>query len=299
MFAHEPFGPCHRRRPDTSIEERRIAMKRLKALARNPRAIIVVIACTVVIAACGANIYSDKDDVQLGQQLDQEIHANPKEYPIMQGHPEVRTYVVGVLNTVLASPEIKKRGIYPYPVEIIQDDKTVNAFCTPGGYIYVYTGLMKYLDNEATFAGVLAHEVAHAERRHATKRITAAYGVQALLGIVLGKNPGMTTTIAANLFTNLGFLKNSRDDEIEADNYSMRYLANSVYYPGAIRFFFDKTGTSGKAPSSSLEKLFLTHPPSAERANNVGNKMREWGVPDANETTIKAAQYQAFKKMLP
>lgn len=274
-------------------------MKELRKLFRSRVATLVVIAYTALIAACGVNIFSDKDDVALGAQLDQEIRSNPREYPILTGHPEAKAYITSIVNKVLSSPEVKKRSVYAYTVEIIADDKTINAFCTPGGYIYAYTGLMKFLDNEASLAGVLGHEIAHAEQRHATQRITAAYGVQILLSVALGQNPSTVEQIAANLFTNLGFLKNSRDDEMESDNYSMMYLRSTEYYPGAIRYFFDKIGTAGKGRASDLEKLFLTHPPSEERANNVGNKMREWGIPEPTEDQLFTARYGAFKKKLP
>ena len=266
---------------------------------RSRIAMLTMLAYTAVLIACGVNIYKDSDDVNLGAQLDKEIRANPKEYPIMQGRPEVKSYVGGIVQKVLASPDVQKRAIYPYAVEIIQDDKTVNAFCTPGGYIYVYTGLMKFLDNEASLAGVLGHEIAHAERRHATKRITAAHGAQILLGEVLGKNPSTVAQIAGNLFTNLGFLKNSRDDEMEADNYSMQYLRSTDYYPGSIKYFFEKIGAAGGSTSSSLTTLFLTHPPSEDRANNVQAKMAEWKVPSPAESQLFTKSYQAFKKKLP
>ena len=273
--------------------------RELHTIVRSRIAMLAVIAYTGVIVACGVNLYTDKDDVDLGAKLDQEIRSNPKEYPILQGRPEVKAYVSSVIQKVLASPDVTKKAVYPYTLEIIADDKTVNAFCTPGGYIYVYTGLLKFLDNEAALAGVLGHEIAHAERRHATKRITAAYGVQALLGIVLGENPSMVAQIAGNLFSNLGFLKNSRDDEMESDNFSMLYLRSTDYYPGGIKYFFDKIGSSGGSSASSLEKLFLTHPPSDDRANNVNARMREWNVPSPSESQLFSKQYATFKKKLP
>lgn len=276
-----------------------ILKRELRTLLRSRIAMLVLVAYTGVIVACGVNIFSDKDDVELGSQLDTEIRANPKEYPILQGNPEVKAYVSSVIQKVLASPDVTKKAVYPYKLEIIHDDKTINAFCTPGGYIYVYTGLLKFLDNEASLAGVLGHEIAHAERRHASKRITAAYGVQAMLGIVLGKNPSTTAQIAANLFTNLGFLQNSRDDEMESDNFSMLYLRSTDYYPGAIKYFFDKIGSAGKGGASSLEKLFLTHPPSDDRANNVNARMREWNIASPAESQLFVKQYAAFKKRLP
>jgi predicted Zn-dependent protease len=268
-------------------------------ILRSRVAMFVIVSYLGVIAACGVNIYSDADDVKLGQQLDKEIRSNPREYPILANKPEVKTYVSQIAQKVLASPEIKKRNVYPYSVEIIKNDSTINAFATPGGYIYVYTGLLKYLDNEAALAGVLAHEIGHAELRHATKRITAAYGVQILIAVALGENPGMLEQIAANLFTNLGFLKNSRDDEIEADNASVTYLQSTEYYPGAINDFFTrimKDGNGGK--TSGFETLFLTHPPSEERSKNVLNKMRERNIPPATEANLFSSRYRAFKKML-
>jgi beta-barrel assembly-enhancing protease len=270
-----------------------------RTLFRSRIALAVLISYAGVIGACGVNIFSDSYDVQLGEKLDKEIRANTKEYPILQGAPEAKAYVRNIVNTVLASPEVKKRGVYAYQVELIRDDKTINAFCTPGGYIYVYTGLLKFLDNEASLAGVLGHEIAHAELRHATKRMTTAYGAQILVAAVLGENPSTVAQIAANLFTNLGLLKNSRDDEMESDNYSMLYLKSTSYYPGAIKYFFDKVGTAGKSNPGSVEKLFLTHPPSQERADNVDAHMREWGIASPDESAIRSKEYQAMRKKLP
>lgn len=293
-----PVSPLHSAPPSPRPHPARRFAARRHTMARAAAALVTA-SWMFVIAACGVNIFSDKDDVALGQQLDAEIRSNPKEYPILKNRPDVKAYVKGVTTRILNSPEVKKRGIYAYEVEIIHDDKTVNAFCTPGGYIYVYTGLLKFLDNEASLAGVMGHEIAHAELRHATKRMTAAYGVQIMLAMALGQNPSMIEQIAANLFTNLGFLKNSRDDEMESDNYSMMYLRGTEYYPGAIRYFFEKIGTQGGGSSSSFEKLFLTHPPSDERLNNVSNKMREWSIPAPTEAQLQASRYMEMRRKLP
>src|SRR5258708_2339234 len=197
-------------------------------LAMNPLPIIclfLLISFFLVPTGCGVNIYSDDQDIKLGQQMDQEIRKNTKEYPILQGHPEVKEFVMEVGNRVLASPAITKKGIYAYKYEIIHNDSVINAFCTPGGYIYVYTGLLKFIDNEATLAGVMGHEIAHAEQRHASKRMTKAYGAQILLSLVLGDNPNQIAEVTANMFAGLGLLANSSSDEGEADEYSLKYLS--------------------------------------------------------------------------
>jgi predicted Zn-dependent protease len=244
----------------------------------------------------GVNIFSPQDDVQLGLQLHQEITSNPKEYPIYS-NAEVKNYVQDIVNQIILSPKIKYKNTFKYEVTIIANNEIVNAFATPGGYIYVYTGLLKFLDNEATLAGVLAHEIAHCERRHATQRMTKAYGVGILLDIVLGKNPSKTQEIAANLLVGLAFLKNSRDDEYEADEWSYEYLKSTKWYPGALIFFFDKVKQN--EGSSFLDVLLSTHPLSQDRIDRLNNKIKEDRLPSPTEDNLFQNRYQNFKKLLP
>ena len=262
--------------------------------------VFALTACSIFTLRCGIDIFPDDHDVKLGKQIDEEIRKNPKQYPILTGHPEVKQYVMEVGNKVLASPGITKRGIYAYTYEVIHDDTTINAFCTPGGYIYVYTGLLKFIDNEATLAGVLGHEIAHAERRHATKRMTKQYGVQILLGLVLGDNPSQVANVTANLFTGLGLLANSREDEAEADEYSLKYLSSTPYYPGAITYFFEKmSGKKGGKGSGPLDRLLSTHPLDQDRIDHVHQILGSMGNPKAGETNVFTQRFQSFKKKLP
>ncbi len=257
---------------------------------------------TVLLAGidCGVNIFSDDQDLKLGEQMDQEIRKNTKEYPIMQGHPAVKEYVMGVGNKILASPAITKRSIYAYKYEIIHNDTVINAFCTPGGYIYVYTGLLKFLDNEAALAGVMGHEIAHAELRHASKRMTKAYGVQIVLSLVLGQNPNQVAEIGANLFTGLALLANSRSDESEADEFSMKYLSSTPYYPGAITHFFEKMqGKKGGSGGGAFERLLSTHPLDQDRIDHVNLLLQQMGSPKQSEANLMTQKYQTFKKKLP
>jgi beta-barrel assembly-enhancing protease len=255
-----------------------------------------------VFYSCGANIFSEEEDVKLGKEIDDEIKANPREYPMLQGHQDIKDYVNGLGKYILnASPKIEYKKVFPYNFQVI-NDTIVNAFCTPGGYIYVYTGLMKFLDNEAALAGVVAHEIAHAERRHMTQRLTSYYGVSFILSIVLGNNPNSVAEIAANLFAGLGFLANSRADEEEADNYSIKYLSTSKYYPGAISFFFDKISEeqrrSGSTPGG-LDRLLSTHPLPQDRIDNVKTQLKNFKVKPDPTKGLYTEEYQQIKSKLP
>jgi predicted Zn-dependent protease len=229
----------------------------------------------------GINLFTDQDEVNLGAQVNSEIRSNPAEFPIYDRDPYLKNYInANIFIPILNSPEVKKRGIYNYNLELIDDDSTLNAFATPGGYVYVYTGLLKYLDSEAALAGVLGHEIAHAERRHATQRITAYYGISILLSLILGENPSQLAELVANLFTGLAFLANSRANEDESDDYSIRYLKSTKYYPGGVKFFFEKMRDDGLVSSGSSQILtFLsTHPDPVERIKSADQRLTSQGI---------------------
>ncbi|HZW37786.1 MAG: M48 family metalloprotease [Syntrophothermus sp.] len=243
----------------------------------------VFIAASSVFYSCDSNIniFSKADDVKLGQQVDAEMRANPSEYPIYHGDPSVKSYITTkIFNEILASPKIENKNVFNYQMELLDKPDELNAFAVPGGYLYVYTGLLKYLDSEAALAGVIGHEIAHAERRHATQRMTEYYGVSVLLGFVLGENPSQIEEIAANLLVGLAFLKNSRSDEDEADEYSFKYLQDTRFYPGGVKFFFEKMRDEGliSSNSSSIETFLSTHPDPIARISSTNQRLQSAGI---------------------
>jgi predicted Zn-dependent protease len=257
---------------------------------------------TSIFYSCGANIFSVEDDIQIGRDLDKEIKSRPNDFPMLKGHQDIKDYVNGIGRDILnSSSRIKYKNIFPYTFQVV-NDTIINAFCTPGGFIYIYTGLMRFVDNEATLAGVIAHEIAHAENRHMTQRLTTYYGTSMLLSIILGGNPNVMAEIAANLFVGLTFLANSRADEEEADNYSIRYLTATKYYPGAISFFFDKIKEEqrkkGTTPGS-LERLLSTHPLPQDRVDNVHKQLKLLKITADPTKGLFTEKYQKLKAKLP
>jgi len=262
-----------------------------------------LILCLSVMGFCCAtlksiNVFPESKDIELGLQVDKEIRNDPKQYPILTNRPEINSYIEQVGAKILASPEIKYKASFAYKFEVIKDDSTVNAFCTPGGYVYVYTGLLKFLDNEASLAGVVGHEIAHAERRHATNRMTKSLGLEVVIQLVLGQKPSEAAQLGANLFTGLGLLANSRSDEAEADSYSFKYLQSTPYYPGSIRFFFEKIQGSGAQRGGMFERLLSTHPLPQDRVESVKKMLAQIGDPKPTEAQVFTQRYQIMKKRL-
>jgi predicted Zn-dependent protease len=265
----------------------------------------IFVAGLIVITACstGINIFSDNDEISMGQQFDQEIRKNSKEYPIYNDDPSLKEYINNrIFQEIVKSPELKKTSVYPYQMEIIQNDTMLNAFAVPGGYVYLYTGLIKYLDSEAALAGVIGHEIAHVERRHATQRITSAYGIQIILSIALGNNPSQVAEMVANLFGGLTLLANSRANEDESDDYSIRYLKSTRFYPGSVKFFFEKLRDDGKVSGGGqgITTFLSTHPDPIARINSTEQRLTAQNLPvksykDSGEGFFKE-EYQKYIK---
>lgn len=253
--------------------------------------------CSVVN---NVNIFSDADDMQLGKEVVTQINSDPKEYPIYKGNPALKQYINSrIFQHILSSSKVTKKGVFNYSIEIIDRDDVMNAFALPGGNIYVYTGLLKYLDSEAALAGVIAHEIAHAEKRHATQRMTKYYGVSMLLSLVLGDKPSQLAEITSNLFVGLAFLANSRVNEDEADASSVEYLTDTRYYPGSVKFFFEKMFADKliQSNSSKIETFLSTHPDPIDRINSVNSIMKKKNQPVVDFKSNEANMYKKEYKL--
>lgn len=237
------------------------------------------------------NLYSIDDDKKLGLSVSKEIAANPAQYPLLpeQGNEEVYKFVRALKDDILNSGRVKNKNVFAWEVKIIKDDKTMNAFCTPGGYIYVYTGLIKYLDNEDELAGVMGHEIAHADMRHSTRQLTKIMPL-AVIGEVLSAGNKNKQAIK-DLTTSLIALSFSRDSEREADKYSVFYLCNSGHNAAGSAGFFKKIKGKGSPP------VFMsTHPDPGNRVKDIEELAKKLNCSTYSENST--ANYQKIKSLL-
>lgn len=258
--------------------------------------LIAIAAILVLFNSCnnkdgGVNIFTLEDDKKLGKQVANQIASDPTTYPVLNeaDYPDSYNYLRTLRDRILNSGKVNHKDDFVWEVKIIKDDNTLNAFCTPGGYIYVYTGIIKYLDTEDQLAGVMGHEIAHADRRHSTDAMTREYGIQTLLNIALGQNQSGLTKLASQLLD----LKYSRGHETEADEYSVIYLSGTAYQCNGAAGFFQKMEASGG--SGGTPEFLSTHPNPDNRIANIGNKASELGC----STTPSGFDYTAFKNSLP
>jgi predicted Zn-dependent protease len=168
---------------------------------------------------------------------------------------------------------------YKWEFNLIEDDKTVNAWCMPGGKVAVYTGLLFISQDENGLAVVMGHEVAHAIAKHGNERMSqgllAQFGAIGL-SMALAGNPGVTSDIfmqAYGVGAQVGFLlPYSRIQESEADHIGLILMAKAGYDPrGAVVLWQSMNAKGGARPPEFLS----THPAPESRIRNIESLIPE------------------------
>lgn len=242
------------------------------------------------------NFFSLEDDVLLGQQADAQLKADSRYKflaPSDRNYQAIMDYVNRIKDKLLAANDIPHEDRFNYQVQVINDD-VINAFATAGGYVYVYTGIMKFLDNEAQLAGVLAHELAHVAHRHGSNQMALRGVTHAILAESL-KNKSQVVQALAGIGYELAMLSYSREDENQADESGALWMSKTDYNPYESQAFFKKIRDLKNAPNPP--EFLSTHPNPENRIANIERVLR--GMNAKNEGNLYEREYREFKRLLP
>lgn len=237
-----------------------------------------------------ASLISDAQETELGFQVHEELK---KENTKFLNNPDVGFYVGGLVNKLTPQAE-QDRGGVKWQYFVIDDPKTVNAFATPGGRIYVYTGLLLAAENEAEVVGVLGHELGHVVARHSARQLVAAKGLETVSAMALGKDPADVALLAAALVGKGTIMAYGRDMELEADRYGAKYANAIGYAPQGLASFFQKLQAQGEAPA--FLTFLSTHPANSERIEKINAQIAANGY---QSTELGAASLKAIQARIP
>ena len=223
--------------------------------------------------------------------MKREIENAPQTYPILSetDHQKIYAYLKSIIDTLLDTGLLNYRNKFAWEVKLIDDAEMLNAFVTPGGYIYVYTGLIKYLESEDQLAGVLAHEIAHADLRHASRQLSQRNSLSTALLITSRGGGNLLTDLGASLIS----LKFSRSFEKEADRMAIKLLCATDYRADGLADFFEKLEASG---NKRLPAFLSTHPNPGKRVDKIKKNVADLAC-QGRRTHHRT--YQRMKRWLP
>lgn len=216
---------------------------------------------------------SDEQEVEIGKQTNQQVLA---QYPVYN-NSQIQTYVSDLGQELINSSD--SRDI-PFVFQVVGSDE-VNAFATPGGFVYVTTGLLKTAENRAQLASVVGHEIAHINEKHGIKGLKQAVAAKGI-ATTAGVDSDAVAQIAYQLTVDL---PQSRSFEYEADSSGLEILQQAGYPGQAFADFLVKLEGGGGTPN-----FLRTHPTSKKRVEAISQQANADGV--ATSKGLDRNEYQ-------
>lgn len=259
------------------------------------RRLLAAVAVAGLATACATNpvtgkqqlaLVSEQQEIQLGRETDQQVVQQLGLYP----DEELQRYVDSVGQRLARDSE---RPELPWTFRVV-DDASVNAFALPGGFIYLTRGILGHFNNEAEMAAVLGHEIGHVTARHGVERISKSQ--LASLGLGLGmifvpelRNYGDLAQTGLGLL----FLKYGRDDERQADDLGLRYMADEGYDPRQMPSVFRTLERVSQVQGQGrLPDWLSSHPAPASRAERISGEVANL-VAAGGAGQVDRAEYMA------
>lgn len=254
---------------------------------KNKIAALALVSTLVVTAFAVENVYdkfrdrnysnrgylSEQDEIKLGAQVHQELSKKNK----FVSDAALNSYISHLGQRLVAR---SRRSNLPFHFYVV-DDKSLNAFATLGGYVYVHTGLIRAATSESQLAAVLGHEIGHIVARHGLENVKQSqkYGTMATIagiaGAVLGgKKGGNIGQVAGQLIFGGQLMKHSRDAEREADYLGLYDINRAGYNTGGMVEMFEMLQRVSAQNPNLLGSVMASHPPPRERAANTINEIR-------------------------
>jgi len=197
------------------------------------------------------------------RKLGREFYDQMEQHHLILKNEVLNGYVTKIGNLIQA-----QANKVPFEFHfVIIDSNAINAFNTPGGYVYINKGLISAAENEAELAAVIAHELGHANGRHVadmiekSKKLNVATLAAIIAGAFLGGGGEATAAIAALSVAGASSLslKFSREHEEEADRLGLGYLVAAGYHPAAMSDFL-RILKRYEYYSKSMPSYLQTHP---------------------------------------
>jgi predicted Zn-dependent protease len=262
-------------------------MRRSPGLARTLRS--VAVALPLILGACAVNPVTQERQLSF-MSLEEEKEAGAEAYEVIEEQigfvrEEALTAYVRSIGTRLAAHSPRKDVEYTF---YVLDSEEVNAFCTPGAYIYVSRGLLQLMNSEDELAGVLGHEIGHAAALHVSTAdwrgamTEVLTGVGALAGTLVGGPLGAIGL--GTLVQNTGgkaVAAHQREKETQADEIGQELMLKAGWDPARLSDFFraaDRYDTQ-QQKAVRVASAFDSHPMDVERMSSAKSRAERLGKP--------------------
>jgi len=256
-------------------------------------AIVTVLVIGNVVPQIGFSL-TVKEEEELSREVLQVIF---KQFEIVDD-PVVVAYVDKIGKRILATlPEQPFR----YHFYVVEED-VYNAFATPAGHIFVYTGLLDAMEEEEELAGILGHEIAHVYCRHISRKIErskkltiatlAGVAAGVLLGAAGGGEAASAVTMGSVAAGQSAELAYSREDEMQADQFGLDFLTKAGYSASGLLKILKKIRSKQWFGSDQIPTYLMTHPAVEDRITYIGSWLENYNSTSKPIPLVSPAEFQ-------
>ena len=249
-------------------------------------AFVVACCCFVGLQPAEAGMISLEDEIKMGRETAQSLEAK---YGLSQDY--YLNERVDRIGQRLAA--VCGRNEITYSFKVLNSNE-VNALACPGGFIYVFKGLMDYMPSDTELAGVLGHEVGHVAKKHTVHSIEKQLWTSLiLLAATRGQGLGLVQAAQQALFA--GY---SRTDERGADKEGVNNTIKAGFNPYAMLITVQKLDDLSKQGGGAKYGLFSSHPEPEERVKRVMKQLKSYDihpdvtVADDNHATVTEGNWR-------
>lgn len=246
-----------------------------------------------MLAALTACVPGTAQEVAMGNQYAQQVE---QQLPMVRDLEVVR--YINVLGDSIARVVDDRSLTWRFNVV---DQSEINAFAVPGGHIYVNRGLIERTTTMSELAGVIGHEIAHVTQRHSMKQMAAAQRANIGLNVGCILAPSVCQGAAGtgiSVLAQAGFAKFSRDDETDADKYSVTYVTRSGIDPRGMPSMFRILLRERERNPSGVEAWFASHPVEESRIRTAEVEIAKIDPVVIRSLTRDTRSFQNFKTRL-
>lgn len=195
-----------------------------------------------VIVSINPNDYTIEQQIKIGEALREEIEKDGINFNILNDslYKEAYSYVNTLMQTLVNTPAVENRVELNWEVNIIGNDSIRTAFMLPGGYFYVYSGLLKFLESEHQLLGLIGHEIYYADTDLMVQRLKAEFDGVLLGDIILDKEVEELDIMAKSL----PFLAFTSSEITAADQYSNDLICPFQYEPLGVKEILELAANS-------------------------------------------------------
>lgn len=220
------------------------------------------------------NTLSPQQERHAGEQVMQQVRGD-KSY---LDDPEVSEYLNDLGYRLVAASSDSRRDFEFFALQ----DKTINAFALPGGFIGVHTGTITVAQNESELASVLAHEIAHVTQKHIARGVASnqnnsiASMAALAVAIIAARNSPEAANAAiagAQAASIQSQIDDTRDHEREADRIGLQVLQKAGFDVHAMPTFFERLQKSSRIYENNAPAYLRDHPLTSERIADIENRV--------------------------